>query len=100
MNNITNCKNNYFDVFVEDRKIPNPDELLGRAIKYLISKGRDISLIGFDNNGTPLVNIDNIPYSFNALNGMWDFARFTIADTHTSLFDLPSRAKKIEAYYK
>lgn len=89
-----------FEVFLEDRIIPDPDELLGRALKYLISKGEDVVLLGFDNNKTPIIMIDDMTYAFDKVFGCWQGAKFTKINGN-SLSDEPvSRKKKIEKYYK
>ena len=49
-------------MFLEDRLIPDPDILLGRALKYLKNTGRKVSLIGFDETSAPIVNIDEESY--------------------------------------
>ena len=66
-----------FDIFLEDRHIPNPDELLGRAIKYLQSQGNTVLLKGFTDNNTPLLEIDGELYSFEKYFGAWEGAHFT-----------------------
>ena len=37
----SNCSNtkDSFQIFLEERNIPDPDELLGKALKYLKEKG-------------------------------------------------------------
>ena len=70
-------KNNFFEVFLEDRLIPDPDILLGRALKYLKNTGRKVSLIGFGETSAPIVNIDEDTYIFHKYFGIWEHARFT-----------------------
>ena len=47
LENYINTKDS-FQVFLEERNIPDPDELLGKALKYLKEKGKNISFKGFD----------------------------------------------------
>ena len=48
-----------FQIFLEERNIPDPDELLGKALKYLKEKGKKVSFKGFDINNSAIVEIDN-----------------------------------------
>ena len=68
-----------FDIFLEDRHIPNPDELLGRAIKYLQNQGNTVVLKGFTDTNVPLLEIDGELYSFEKFFGTWEGAHFTKA---------------------
>lgn len=74
---IINKTNSSFHIFLEDRHIPNPDEILGRSIQYLKSKGNNVLLRGFNQNGTPIVDIDGTLYLFEKTFGIWEGALFT-----------------------
>ena len=45
--NYNNTKDS-FQIFLAERNIPDPDELLGKALKYLKDKGKNVSFKGFD----------------------------------------------------
>lgn len=75
MTNLTNRSS--FDVFLEDRYIPNPDELLGRAINYLQSQGNTILLKGFTTKNDPLLDINGELFMFEKTFGVWEGAHFT-----------------------
>ena len=66
----SSCKKNFFEVFLEERIIPDPDILLGKALKYLKNTGRKVSLIGFDETSAPIVNIDEESYIFDKYFGI------------------------------
>ena len=91
-------KNNFFEVFLEDRLIPDPDILLGRALKYLKNTGRKVSLIGFDETSAPIVNIDEDTYIFNKYFGIWEHARFTKTNKQATNETSSERKIKIESY--
>lgn len=88
-----------FHVFLEDRSIPNPDELLGRAIKYLISKGKKVQLKGFDEKTSPIVEIDTQLYKFNKCFGRWESATFVKFHGSLSNENNESRKNKIKQFY-
>ena len=46
-NNIKNTKES-FQIFLEERNIPDPDELLGKALRYLKNKGQIVEFKGFN----------------------------------------------------
>ena len=91
-------KNNFFEVFLEDRLIPDPDILLGRALKYLKNTGRKVSLIGFDETSAPIVNIDEESYIFHKYFGIWEHARFTKTNKEATNETASERKIKIESY--
>lgn len=91
-------KKNFFEVFLEDRIIPDPDILLGRALKYLKNIGKKVSLIGFDENYAPIVNIDEQLYIFDKYFGIWEHARFTKTTKEASNGIASERKIKIESY--
>ena len=37
-----------FQIFLAERNIPDPDEMLGKALKYLKDKGQEVSFKGFE----------------------------------------------------
>ena len=92
------CKKNFFEVFLEDRTIPDPDVLLGRALKYLKNTGRNVSLIGFDETSTPIVNIDEESYTFQKYFGIWEHARFTKTNKEATNETASERKIKIKSY--
>ena len=53
----SNCSNtkDSFQIFLEERNIPDPDELLGKALKYLKEKGKKVSFKGFYINNSAIV---------------------------------------------
>ena len=82
-------KNNFFEVFLEDRLIPDPDILLGRALKYLKNTGR---------TSAPIVNIDEESYIFHKYFGIWEHARFTKTNKKATNETSSERKIKIESY--
>lgn len=94
-----NSKKNSFEVFLEDRIIPDPDELLGRSLKYLKNKGQKVILLGFDNSKNPIVNIDEETYIFDKIFGHWQGAKFTKTSIDDFTQEPLSRKSKIEKYY-
>ena len=91
-------KNNFFEVFLEDMLIPDPDILLGKALKYLKNTGRKVSLIGFDETSAPIVNIDEESYIFDKYFGIWDHAIFTKTNKEATDSTASERKIKIESY--
>ena len=49
--NSNNVKDS-FQIFLAERDIPDPDEMLGKALKYLKDRGQKVSFKGFDINNT------------------------------------------------
>ena len=92
------CKKNFFEVFLEERIIPDPDILLGKAFKFLMNLGRNVSVIGFDETSAPIVNIDEELYVFDKYFGIWEHARFTKTDKSAPMNSLSERKIKIESY--
>lgn len=94
--------NESFQIFLEERSIPNPDEMLGKALRYLKNKGRSVSLKGFDENNVPIIEIDTSLYVFEKCFGIWESAKFTKIDNEflellsNTLFD---RTSKIQSFY-
>lgn len=97
-NNYTNT-NESFQIFLAERDIPDPDELLGRALKYLKDKGQKVSFKGFDKNNTPIVEIDNILYKFDKCFGLWQSAKFTKIRDNFIDIKLSNRKFNIESFY-
>ena len=88
-----------FQIFLAERNIPDPDEMLGKALKYLKDKGQEVSFKGFDINNTPIVEIDNVLYKFDKCFGLWQSAKFTkIEDNYVST-NSTTRKTKIESFY-
>lgn len=99
MSKSCNYIKNSFEVYLEDRVIPDPDELLGRALKYLISRGQNVALLGFDNNKNPIIQINDETYSFDRTFGLWQGAKF-VKTNQIQFSDEPIvRKSKIEKYY-
>ena len=96
--NYINTKDS-FQVFLEERNIPDPDELLGKALKYLKEKGKNISFKGFDIDNSPIVEIDNSLYRFDKCFGLWQSAKFTKVHPNNLDYKLLNRKSKIESYY-
>lgn len=96
-----NCNNikDSFQIFLAERNIPDPDEMLGKALKYLKDKGEKVSFEGFDINNTPIVKINNILYSFNKCFGIWQSAKFTKFQGIISDNLIDSKKSKIENFY-
>lgn len=88
-----------FQIFLEERDIPDPDELLGKALKYLKGKGLTVSFKGFDKNNTPIVEINNILYKFDKCFGLWQSAKFTKINDNFLDIKLSNRKSKIESFY-
>lgn len=59
--NYNNTKDS-FQIFLAERNIPDPDELLGKALKYLKDKGKNVSFKGFDINNIAIVEINDVLY--------------------------------------
>lgn len=97
-NNYTNT-NESFQIFLAERDIPDPDELLGKALKYLKDKGQKVSFKGFDKNNTPIVEINNMLYKFDKCFGLWQSAKFTKIGDNFLDIKLPNRKSKIESFY-
>ena len=97
----SNCSNtkDSFQIFLEERNIPDPDELLGKALKYLKEKGKKVSFKGFDINNSAIDEIDNELYKFDKCFGLWQSARFTKVNPSISGYKLLNRKSKIESYY-
>ena len=94
----SSCKKNFIEVFLEERIIPDPDILLGKALKYLKNTGRKVSLIGFDETSAPIVNIDEESYIFDKYFGIWEHARFTKTNKEATDSTASERKIKIESY--
>ena len=97
-NNIKNTKES-FQIFLEERNIPDPDELLGKALRYLKNKGQIAEFKGFNKNNDAIVEIDNTLYKFDKCFGLWQSAKFTkIEDNYVST-NSTTRKTKIESFY-
>ena len=96
--NSNNVKDS-FQIFLAERNIPDPDEMLGKALKYLKDRGQKVSFKGFDINNTAIVEIDNELYKFDKCFGLWQSARFTKVNPSISGYKLLNRKSKIESYY-
>lgn len=96
-NNYTNT-NESFQIFLAERDIPDPDELLGKALKYLKNKGQKVSFKGFDKNNTPIVEINNMLYKFDKCFGVWQSAKFTKIRDNFLDIKLSNRKSKIESF--
>lgn len=92
-------KKNSFEVFLEERIIVDPDEMLGRALKYLKNKGQNVVLLGFDDNKNPMIKIDDTTYTFDKTFGLWQGAKFTKTTKNEITVEPISRKNKIEKYY-
>ena len=73
--------------------------MLGKALKYLKEKGKNISFKGFDIDNSPIVEIDNSLYRFDKCFGLWQSARFTKVHPNNLDYKLLNRKSKIESYY-
>ena len=96
--NYNNTKDS-FQIFLAERNIPDPDEMLGKALKYLKDKGHTVSFKGFDINNTPIVEIDNVLYKFDKCFGLWQSAKFTKIQGDFSDNLITSKKSKIESFY-
>lgn len=94
-----NSTKDSFQIFLTERNIPDPDEMLGKALKYLKDKGQNVSFKGFDINNIPIVEIDNILYSFDKCFGLWQSAKFTKFQGILSDNLIDSKKSKIESFY-
>ncbi len=94
-----NSTKDSFQIFLTERNIPDPDEMLGKALKYLKDKGKNVSFKGFDINNIPIVEIDNILYSFDKCFGPWQSAKFTKFQGILSDSLIDSKKSKIESFY-
>ena len=88
-----------FQIFLAERNIPDPDEMLGKALKYLKDKGQEVLFKGFDVNNTPIVEIDNILYKFDKCFGLWQSAKFTKIEVNSSDLLMTNKKSKIESFY-
>ena len=88
-----------FQIFLAERNIPDPDEMLGKALKYLKDRGQKVSFKGFDINNTAIVEIDNVLYSFDICFGLWQSAKFTKLQGALSDHLITSKKSKIESFY-
>lgn len=96
--NYKNTKDS-FQIFLTERSIPDPDELLGKALKYLKDKGQSVEFKGFNENDTAIVEINDILYRFDKYFGLWQSAKFTKIDPCLINNKLASRKSKIESFY-
>lgn len=96
--NYNNTKDS-FQIFLAERDIPDPDELLGKALKYLKDKGFKVSFKGFDKNNTSIVEINNMLYKFDKCFGLWQSAKFTKISNNFLDIKLSNRTSKIESFY-
>lgn len=96
--NSNNVKDS-FQIFLAERNIPDPDEMLGKALKYLKDRGQKVSFKGFDINNTAIVEIDNVLYSFDKCFGLWQSAKFTKLQGALSDHLIISKKSKIESFY-
>ena len=85
-----------FQIFLAERNIPDPDEMLGKALK---DKGQEVSFKGFDINNTPIVEIDNVLYKFDKCFGLWQSAKFTKIQGDFSDSLITNKKSKIESFY-
>ena len=97
-NNIKNTKES-FQIFLEERNIPDPDELLGKALRYLKNKGQIVEFKGFNKNNDAIVEIDNTLYKFDKCFGLWQSAKFTKFQGILSDNLIDSKKSKIESFY-
>lgn len=98
VNKYTNTQDS-FQIFLAERNIPDPDEMLGKALKYLKDNGQQVLFKGFDVNNTPIVEIDNILYKFDKCFGLWQSAKFTKIEDNFSDFLMTNKKSKIESFY-
>lgn len=96
--NSNNVKDS-FQIFLAERNIPDPDEMLGKALKYLKDRGQKVSFKGSDINNTAIVEIDNVLYSFDKCFGLWQSAKFTKLQGALSDHLITSKKSKIESFY-
>ena len=96
--NYNNVKDS-FEIFLAERNIPDPDEMLGKALKYLKDKGKKVSFKGFDINNTLIVEIDNVLYIFDKCFGLWQSAKFTKFQGVLPDHLITSKNSKIESFY-
>ena len=97
----SNCSNtkDSFQIFLEERNIPDPDELLGKALKYLKDKGDKVSFKGFDINNIAIVEINDVLYKFDKCFGLWQSAKFTKLQGDLSNNIITEKTSKIESFY-
>ena len=88
-----------FQIFLAERNKPDPDEMLGKALKYLKDKGQEVSFKGFDINNTPIVEIDTVLYKFDKCFGLWQSAKFTKLQGDLSNNIITEKTSKIESFY-
>ena len=96
--NYNNTKDS-FQIFLAERNIPDPDELLGKALKYLKDKGDKVSFKGFDINNIAIVEINDVLYKFDKCFGLWQSAKFTKIQGDFSDNLITSKKSKIESFY-
>ena len=96
--NFNNSKDS-FQIFLAERNIPDPDEMLGKALKYLKDRGQNVSFKGFDINNTPIVEIDNVLYKFDKCFGLWQSAKFTRIENNFSDNLVTTNKSKIEQFF-
>lgn len=99
MNNLINSGQESFQIFLAERNIPDPDELLGKALKYLQDKGNSVSLKGVDSSNTPIVQIGDSLYKFDKCFGLWHSAKFTKITENSVDIKNDIRLEKIKKYY-
>ena len=96
--NYNNTKDS-FQIFLSERNIPDPDELLGKALKYLKDKGDKVSFKGFDINNIAIVEINDVLYKFDKCFGLWQSAKFTKLQGDLSNNIITEKTSKIESFY-
>ena len=96
--NYNNTKDS-FQIFLAERNIPDPDELLGKALKYLKDKGDKVSFKGFDINNIAIVEINDVLYKFDKCFGLWQSAKFTRLQGELSNNIITKKTSKIESFY-
>ena len=99
MEYICNNTKNSFQIFLAERNIPDPYELLGKALKYLKDNGQTVSFKGFDINNTPIVEIDDVLYRFDKCFGIWQSAKFTRIENNFEHNLITNNKSKVEKFF-
>ena len=84
-----------FDVFISEKAINDPDELLGKVLKYLKSNGYSINLKGFDKYNRPLVEINGIIHTADRNFAACIVERFINVKNEVTILNNEERFNKI-----
>lgn len=95
MNHIFYISNDCIEVFLSDASSTEDDELLAKALNFMINSGLNISLKGFDKYRRAIVEIDGIVHTVDKNGSLGLSQRFITAKHPVTLVDDSERYNNI-----